>query len=92
MAVQTWSLTEAEVKKLDRTYTRMLKKVFNVTWRDKISNEEPYGKLEKVTSIIRRNRLQLAGHVYRDKASPTHQLVTWIPKHGTTSRGRPTQS
>ena len=87
-----WSLTRSEEKKLDGTYTRMLRKVYNVTWREKISNKELYGKTEKLSSVIRRNRLKLAGHVYRDKASPVHQLVTWIPKHGTTSRGRPTQS
>ena len=70
----------------------MLRKVYNVTWTEKISNKELYGKTEKLSSVIRRNRLKLAGHVYRDKASPVHQLVTWIPKHGTTSGGRPTQS
>ena len=81
------------------TYTRMLRKVYNVTsrtslvtLREKISNKELYGKTEKLSSVIRRNRLKLAGHVYRDKASPVQQLVTWIPKHGTTLRGRPTQS
>ena len=34
-------------------------------------------------------RLRLAGHAYRDKASPVHHLVTWIPKHGATWRGGP---
>ena len=88
----TWALTSTDEKRLDQTYTRMLRKVYNVTWRNKISNKELYGKSEKLSSKIRRQRLQLAGHVYRDQESPVHHLVTWIPRHGKRSRGRPTET
>ena len=73
----TWSLTETEEKRLDGTYTGMLRQVYNISWREKITNMELYGNTEKLSSIIRRNMLKLAGHVYRDKTSPAHQLVTW---------------
>ena len=88
----TWALTSTDEKRLDQTYTRMLRKLYNVTWRNKISNKELYGKSEKLSSKIRRQRLQLAGHVYRDQESPVHHLVTWIPRHGKRSRGRPTET
>ena len=87
---ETWSLTVAEEKRLDGTYTRMLRKVLNISWKDKITNRELYGEAEKLSTIIQRRRLQLAGHVYRDENSPARHLVTWIPKHGKTTQGRPT--
>ena len=87
---ETWSLTVAEEKRLDGTYTRMLRKVLNISWKDKITNRELYGEAEKLSSIIQRRRLQLAGHVYRDVNSPARHLVTWIPKHGKPTQGRPT--
>ena len=88
----TWPLTETEERKLDQTYTRMLRKVHNVTWKDKITNKELYGDMVKISSIIRRRRLQLAGHSFRDQTSPAHHLVTWSPKHGRKARGRPVQT
>ena len=71
----TWPLTETEERRLDQTYTRMLRKVYNVTWKDKITNKELYGNIIKLSSVIRRRRLQLAGHSFRDQTSPAHHLV-----------------
>ena len=88
----TWPLTETEERKLDQTYTRMLRKVHNVTWKDKVTNKELYGDMVKISSLIRRRRLQLAGHSFRDQTSPAHHLVTWSPKHGRKARGRPVQT
>ena len=85
----TWSLTEQEEKELDGTYTRLLRKVRNVSWKDKVSNKTLYGKLSPISSVIRARRLRLAGHVFRDKSSPAHQLVTWQPPHGSPGPGRP---
>ena len=48
----TWSLSKADEKSLDGTYTRMLRMVKNVSWKDKVTNRELYGKLEKVTNTI----------------------------------------
>ena len=38
------------------------RKVHNVTWKDKITNEELYGEYVKLSSIIRGRRLYLAGY------------------------------
>lgn len=88
----TWTLTKQEEKALDGTYTRMLRKVLNVDWRDKISNVTLYGSLSRVSETIRLRRLKLAGHVFRDKSSPAHLTVTWLPSHGYASRGKPQTS
>ena len=85
----TWSLTKTEEKRLDGTYTRMLRMVYNVSWKDKVTNKSLYGDLDKLSSTIRKNRLTLAGHTFRDKGSPAQNLITWTPKHGKVSRGRP---
>ena len=61
----TWSLTETEEKRLDGTYTRMLRQVYNISWREKVTNKELYGNTEKLSSIICRNRLKLAGVTFR---------------------------
>ena len=85
----TWSLTKAEEKSLDGSYTRMLRKVLNVNALDKIKNVDLYGDLPPISQVIQTRRLKLAGHVFRDKTSPAHQLVTWDPAHGKMSRGKP---
>ena len=85
----TWSLTKAEEKSLDGTYTRMLRKVYNLDGRYNITNSQLYGSLSLVSDTIRSRRLKLAGHTYRDKTSPAHLTVTWDPQHGSMSRGRP---
>ena len=85
----TWTLTKREEKMLDGTYTRMLRVVQNITWRDKVFNDVLYGNLGKISNIIRLRKLKLAGHCFRDKSSPAHLLVTWDPQHGSANRGRP---
>ena len=85
----TWSLTKAEEKALDGTYTKMLRKVKNINWQLHMRNEHLYGKLDKISTVIKHRRLKLAGHTFRDRSSPAHMLVTWQPMHGVKRRGRP---
>ena len=84
----TWTLTKRDEGRLDGTYTRMLRQVHNISWRDKINNNQLYGPLKKISQEIRLRRLRLAGHCHRDTSSPGHALVTWKPRHGTRNRGR----
>ena len=86
----TWTLTQADENKLDGTYTKMLRAVFNINWNDRISNKQLYAGHQKLSQIIRTRRFKLAGHMFRDEKNPAHSLVTWKPKHGTAKLGRPT--
>ena len=43
----------------------MLRKVQNMSWKDKVTNNFPYGSNPRVTEIIRQERLSLAGQVSR---------------------------
>ena len=75
-------------KELDGCYTRMLRSVFNIHWKQHISNAELYGNLPKITQKIRDRRTRFAGHCSRS-AECVSKLVHWIPKHGIRKRGRP---
>ena len=88
----TWTLTKQEEKALDGTYTRMLRKALNINWSERTSNHTLYGSLSRVSETIRTRRMKLAGHVFRDKSSPAHHTVTWLPTHGYAARGRPQTS
>jgi len=91
---ETWTLTKAQEKSLDGTYTKMLRMVLGVTWKDKVSNAVLYGKLPRLSDKIKSRRLKLAGHCVRHPEILANDLVTWEPGagHGETKRGRPKQS
>lgn len=84
----TWTLTKNMEKSLDGTYTRMLRMVLNVSWKQHMTNEELYGRLPRVTTKIAMRRLQLAGHCIRHPDEMASKLVLWQPTEGTVNRGR----
>ena len=84
----SWSLTQSVENALDSTYTRMLQKIKNVSWHHHTTNQELYGSLPQITTIVRQWRLRLAGHVMRhDEAA--NKVLLWKP-NGPLRRGRPT--
>ena len=85
---ESWSLTKSLEKSLDGTYTRMLRRVQNISWRDHVSNCTLYGKLKPISSIIRQRRLKLAGHVSRHN-EPATQVLLWEPDDARRKVGRP---
>ena len=70
------------------TYTRMLQKTQNVSWCHHMTNQEQYGSLPRITTIVRQRRLRLAGHVMRHDGVANNVLL-WKPG-GPRRRGRPT--
>ena len=44
---QTWALTASEEKALNGTYTRMLRQVRNLSWKDRVDKKSIYGNLTK---------------------------------------------
>ena len=85
----TWTLTKALTRKLDGTYTRLLRACQNVSWRQHLTNKELYGNLPKVTDTIKERRLRFSGHCMRRKEEVIHKLLLWEPSHGRRGRGRP---
>ena len=88
---ETWTLTKAQEKSIDGTYTKMLRMVLGVSWKDKLQNKLLYGKLPRVSEKIRSRRLKLAGHCIRHPELVASDLVLWEPSdvRGRAHRGRP---
>ena len=61
---ESWTLTKKMEKRLDGNYTRLLRKVKNITWKEKKTNEELYGNLDCISNVIRTRRLRFIGHVW----------------------------
>ena len=69
---EAWTVTPKLSKDLDGCYTRLLRTVFNVNWKQHITNKELYGSLPKVSEKIRDRRLRFAGHCCRSTELGTH--------------------
>ena len=88
----SWTLTSTLEKKIDGAYTRMLRVALNKSWTDHLTNVELYGKIPRVTSTIREQRLRFAGHCWRNKNELSSEVILWEPLHGKRSRGRPNKT
>ena len=89
---ETWTLNKKMNKSLDGCYTRMLRRIQNVSWRQHMTNKELYDGLPNISQVIRLRRLRFAGHCYRQHQDPVSELVVWRPKHGTSKRGCPVKT
>jgi hypothetical protein len=75
----TWSLTAAQLRSLDGTYTRLLRKALNVHFSSHTTNEKLYGGLIKPSVRLAERRLRLAGHCFRRTDQPVSDLVLYQP-------------
>ena len=86
---ESWTVTPKLAKGLDGCYTRMLRTVTNVHWKQHITNKELYGDQPKLSDKIRQRRMRFAGHCSRSLQEPVSKLLHWTPKHGRRKPGRP---
>ena len=49
---ESWTLSEAQEKALNGTYTRMLRKALDIHWQSHTTNQELYGELPLVSNKI----------------------------------------
>ena len=84
---ETWTVTKNMEKKIDGLYTKLLRRVLNISWRDHVSNKDLYGDLPSLSSTIRQRRLRFAGHCFRAKNQPVTNLLFWTPSTGKRGRG-----
>ena len=75
----SWTLNATQSKKLDGTYTRMLRAIYNIPWQEFRSNKELYGTLPRISSVVKCRRLKLAGHVTRHD-EPAGKVLLWTPE------------
>ena len=60
---ECWTMTGKMMNRLDGTYTRMLRAVLGVSWKEHKTNKELYGNLPKITDTLMIRRLRFIGHL-----------------------------
>ena len=83
---ETWTLSKAFEKRLDGTYTRLLMRVQNISWKSHPSRSQIYGSLPPISALVQTRRAQFAGHCLRASEEIISSLLLWSPKN--TTRGR----
>ena len=83
----TWTLTKNMEKRLDGNYTRMLRAVLNISWKQHPTKQLLYGPLPPISQTIKERRARFAGHCWRSKAEIISDVLLWAPKHGNSSQG-----
>ena len=81
----TWTLTKSLENQLNGCYTRLLRMVFNVHWKEQVTNEELYGTMMRVTDKIQECRMRFAGHNIRQAGTPLSTLILWESTPGRAS-------
>lgn len=83
---ETWTLSAKNHKLLDGTYTRLLRRVKNLSWRQHPTLRDIYGNLPRISQTLRQRRAQFAGHCLRATNELSSSLVLW--KARSTCRSR----
>ena len=82
------TVTKEMEKRINGCYTRILRMGLNVSWRQKLTNDQLYQELPRVSNKIADRRMKLAGHCIRHPELSASSLVLWQPSKGTANRGK----
>ena len=77
---ETWTLSSKQQDRLDGNYTRLLMRVKNLSWKCHPTKEQIYGNLPPVSQVIKRRRVQFAGHCFRASKEVVSPFILWKPK------------
>ena len=84
---ETWTLSTKLEKRLDGTFTRLLMRAQNLSWKRHPTKREIYGSIPPVSAIVKARRVQFAGHCLRAENEVISSLLLWQPT-SQTPRGR----
>ena len=88
----TWMLTKRMVKNLDGNYTRMLRAVWNESWRQHPTKQLLYGHQPPITKNIKVRQNRHASHCWRSRDELISDLLLWTPTHGRGKAGQPART
>ena len=88
----TWTLTNRLEKKLDGNYTRMLRAIFNKSWRQHPTRHQLYGHLPPIIKTIQVRRTRNAGHNWKSKGELTSDILLLTLSHERGSVWRPART
>ena len=84
----TWTQTKRLEKKLDSNYTKMLRAILNMFWRQHPTRHQLYGHLAPLTKTIQVRRTRHAGHCWRIKDLLISDVLLWASAYGQANVGR----
>ena len=91
---ETWRTTKASMKKIQTFFNACLRRILNIRWPERISNEDLWRrtKQQPMDVQIRQRKWRWIGHTLRKPpSSTTRQALLWNPQ-GKRKRGRPRNS
>ncbi|XP_063596485.1 uncharacterized protein LOC134773240 isoform X2 [Penaeus indicus] len=74
---KTWTLSAKQQCRLDGCYTRLLRRVLNLSWRNHPTLEMVYGDLPRVSTLVCKRRVQFAGCCARATDELVSSFVFW---------------
>ena len=91
-ASETWTLKEADRKKLLAFEMKCYRRVLIINWQDMVRNEDIRKKISKedtIIDIIKKRKLRLFGHICRMDDSRLIKHLIFGKMEGKSRRGRP---
>ena len=79
-------------KKLDGSYTSMLRAILNKSWRQHPTRHQLYCHLPPIMKTIQVRRIRHGGHCWRSRGELKRDVLLWIPTYGRAKAGRPAQT
>ena len=83
---ETWTMNKEFRDRLDGTYTRLLMRVQNLSWRNHPTKAQIYGCIPPISVVVAQRRLRFAGHCHRAKDQVISDILLWrlpCPSRGT---------
>ena len=77
-----WTLSRILEKKLGGTYTCLVTRAQNLSWKRHPPISQTYNKLTSVSSLVKHRSVQFAGHCSRAGAKVVYALLLWKPSYG----------
>lgn len=74
---ETWTMKKELQDRLDGTYTRLLMRVQNISWREHKTKMYIYGDIPPVSTIVAQRRARFAGHCFRAKNQVISDVICW---------------
>ena len=74
---ETWTLSSKQQCRLDGCYTCLLRRVLNISWNKHASIATLYGDLPRISTQVKMQRIQFAGHCARATDELVSSFVLW---------------
>ena len=74
---ETWTLSAKQHRRLDGCYTRLLRRVLNLSWKKHPTLDMICGDLPRISTLVQRRRVQFAGHCARASDELVSSFLLW---------------